>query len=30
VPCPSCGAAAPATSKFCPECGKPIALGKPA
>jgi hypothetical protein len=28
VPCPSCGSPAPSSSKFCPECGKPMAPGK--
>ena len=29
VACPACGAAAPVSSKFCPECGKPMARGTP-
>lgn len=30
TPCPSCGAQAPATARFCPRCGHPLAEGRPA
>jgi hypothetical protein len=29
IPCPKCGTAAPASSKFCPACGQSMAPGKP-
>ncbi|HEX2045757.1 MAG TPA: zinc ribbon domain-containing protein [Gaiellaceae bacterium] len=29
VDCPNCGASVPATSRFCPECGRPLAADSP-
>lgn len=29
VDCPNCGAAVPATSRFCPECGRPLVADSP-